>query len=317
MIAAVFGSLLTLSMPLFASTTVIQSTVCDQLSTPTITAPSATQVSSPFIVSGVATANTTVTVLSDGEKLTSTVADSAGLFATSVSVASGSHALTVSSSNVCGQTATSATKTITIAPTSSGGSATPTPTDSSSGTSTPKQTLKKILATLRAQLRRYTENAKEVTTTVGTGDGETTVAATNAVSGKTIQLTLLSTDSYKSISGSSIAIEGVVSPASIIKILKNGEVIAQTYRESESFMLTVPLDEGENIVTVSAILSDGTETSKEVRLYRKYATAIAKTDGEIHFSWWIIIVPFIILISVIWLSVVVRHHNKQKKVGWS
>jgi hypothetical protein len=220
----------------FFTTTIVQSYICQAPTNISIVSPAdntTLTADTNIVVSGTATASSTVTLSTDGTPFANLTADQNNTFAAQTQFAAGSHVLSVSASSVCGNasgqdvsiTATPAAVTLTPAPVVDSTPSVQLSTTTSVATSSPV--------------------VPNVTNPVG---GYDTIRGGSSG----LALSVQSPTDSSSTTAPSIFVSGTTSQASTIEIDVNGKAVANTAVSERSYGLMVPLTLGQNSIMIQA-----------------------------------------------------------------
>ena len=219
------------ALPFLFGSTIIQTHICDLPATPilSISSSAVTTTASSFMVAGVTTPLSTVTILADGQQAATATSDSDGAFRMQLTLATGSHNGIVRASNSCGTSdATPFAVTVTAASPAPVSSPTEPAASSASGIST------------------------------------TTTAAPQAP--LTVIITQPATNEEVS-EATSIALVGTTNDPATETVTNNGSPVATIDTLGTSFRLSVPLKIGKNSITVEAA-SDASTARASVTVTR-------------------------------------------------
>lgn len=260
---------LTLAMPslFFASTTTIQSHICQTLEVPIITQPTANQTLQPGVinVAGTATAQSSIRVLRNDTQVATTTASSTGNFGASIPVSTGNVSLKVISYDNC-SSQTSAVIPIQVTkppkpnpPTDPPGPDVPPPGPSplQQPSAFPRSTQSsRPSASGRAQVTTTSEVAPHITLTLdGSLDGSTVASDLVYVSGQT-------------------------SAARKVRIYVNGMLVSQLDEAATFFGFSVPLEMGKNQLRVVVVGDDGALELEKTLSVTRTSHDTAKLDDS-------------------------------------
>lgn len=259
----IFGAIGLAPLMLFGVTTSIQSSICQPLNAPTISTPVAgnTVAVGALYVAGTSDLDTTVTVSVDGQPAAS-VTTVSGEYGVSVSVAGGTRTLTAHAANQCDSVA-SAPVTINVQspqpPTPPDPGPTPTPTPPPAPNPAPSPSPRPAPRPGGTRQITYLPVTSQPRDTTPTSE-PLTLSIDSALDGSKV--------SY-----SSVYVSGTLSRAGIVKITKNGIVLAELSSPATTFGFTVPLTDGENKLTITASTSDDVSVNRDIVVTRSGTTA--------------------------------------------
>lgn len=246
MLSIVFSGFLTF----FGTSTSITSSICSPLVQPAITAPASGDVITQNIVQvqGTASQGSTVAIAVNGTPRVSVMADQAGSFGSSLSLANGNYTISVTASSPCESIGGNQVSVTVNAPVP------PTPVDPG----TPPATQPSPPATPPSRQPSRSTGAPAAS------EYQTVVEE----SGHTITIDGLTDRNTMTVTGSNIRISGYLSSSGLVRIYVNDELVASNSVEGVYFGFDVPLNIGSNKIEVVADFNND-KVRKEFTVQRR------------------------------------------------